>query len=602
MPSTTTAGSPLLRRLNTIFADQAREYAVIDGDRSLTYAQLDAASTALAKTLTGLAHPVAGLYMNRSVSSVLAAVAAAKAGVAYVPMGLDWPGARCAGIAHNCRLACVLGSEDDLAGCDWARALPHIDPASFLETESSGASPADLSADLPAAPQAGTTLYIMHTSGSTGTPKGVCVHHAGIHDIFGSVAHLGYEPRQHMVHGASMTFDMSIMELWGGLLNGCTLHISDPETLLDAVALQGFLEHNAIGLLLLPTSVFNVVCSQNPAVFRSLRHLCFGGELPGKTAMESALAACPNLELHNCYGPTECSVFVAAQTFTHDSPVPARIPAGRAIGSTRFLIVGENGEVLPAGSEGELVISGLCVANGYVQQTDKSSAFFALEDGSRAYRTGDLALLDEDGILYILGRNDDQIKISGCRIEPGEVCAALLESDLVHMAHIGIQREPQTSLVAYVVPADRAAGTSSLEEELRSFLQTRVPGYMVPRHFVFLESLPLNSSGKIDKTRLPKPESAESACDDPVLRIFRTVLEDREFMPQDSFLEAGGSSIMAARLIASLREYSGIAVPFSLILEPQTATRASLYIENARLGQHQEQGPHPDTSEITARI
>ena len=143
---------------------------------------------------------------------------------------------------------------------------------------------------------------------------------------------------------------------------------------------------------------------------------------------------------------------------------------------------------------------------------------------------------------------------------------------------------------------------STLEEELRAFLQTRVPDYMVPRHFVFLESLPLNSSGKIDKARLPKPESAESACDDPVLRIFRTVLEDREFMPQDSFLEAGGSSIMAARLIASLREYSGIAVPFSLILEPQTATRASLYIENARLGQHQEQGPHPDTSEITARI
>ena len=389
MPSNATAGSPLLRRLNTIFADQAQDYAVIDRDHSLTYAQLDAASTAMAHTLTGLAHPVAGLYMNRSVSSVLAAVAAAKAGVAYVPMGLDWPEARCAGIAHNCRLACVLGSEDDLAGCDWAKDLPHIDPASFLKTQSCAAS-APASA-LPASAAADTTLYIMHTSGSTGTPKGVCVHHAGIHDIFGSVAHLGYEPRQHMVHGASMTFDMSIMELWGGLLNGCTLHISDPETLLDAVALQDFLERNAIGLLLLPTSVFNVVCSQNPAVFRSLRHLCFGGELPGKTAIESALAACPRLELHNCYGPTE-------------------------------------------------------------------------------------------------------------------------------------------------------------------------------------------------------------------LRIFRTVLEDREFMPQDSFLEAGGSSIMAARLIASLREYSGIAVPFSLILEPQTATRASLYIENARLGQHQEQGPHPDTSEITARI
>lgn len=598
MSSNATAGSPLLRRLNRILAEQAREYAVIDRDISLTYTQLDAASNALAVQLARLAHPVAGLYMDRSARSVVAAVAAAKAGVAYVPMGLDWPQARCASIAKECRLSCLLGSERDLANCSWAAALPHIDPADFLEPDF----PGGRAGEPVATPVADTTLYIMHTSGSTGTPKGVCVHHAGIHDIFGHVEHLGYTPGQHMVHGASMTFDMSIMELWGGLLNGCTLYVSEPETLLDAVSLERFLLRNSIGLLLLPTSVFNVVCSQAPAAFRSLRHLCFGGELPDKTAMERALEACPNLVLHNCYGPTECSVFVAAHTFDRNTKIGTRIPAGKAIGSTRFLIVGANDEPLAAQTEGELVISGPCVANGYVQKTEKSRAFFTLEDGSRAYRSGDMACLEEDGTLYILGRTDDQIKISGCRVEPGEVCAALLRSDLVRMAHIGVQREPQTGLVAYVVPATATEDTRALEERLRDFMHTQVPGYMVPRHFVFLDSMPLNSSGKIDKARLPKPHAADISSQDPVLRIFRTVLENQGFMPEDSFLEAGGSSIMAARLIASLREYSGIAVPFSLILEPQTATRASMYIENARLGQHQARQHHQEHSDITARI
>ena len=598
MPSKATADSPLLRRLNAILAEQAREYAVIDRNISLTYAQLDAISDALAGGLADLAHPVVGLYMDRSALSVVAAVAAAKAGVAYVPMGLDWPMARCADIAKQCRLAGVLGERKALAACPWAAQLPHIDPADFLESDTRVAQ----SAAIPASLSADTTLYIMHTSGSTGTPKGVCVHHAGIHDIFGNIGHLGYVTGQRMVHGASMTFDMSIMELWGGLLNGCTLYVSDPETLLDAVSLGEFLRHNSIGLLLLPTSVFNVVCSQNPAVFRSLQHLCFGGELPDKAAIESALEACPNLSLHNCYGPTECSVFVAAHTFAHDAKPGVRIPAGKAIGSTRFLVVGDKGETLPAQTEGELVISGICVANGYVQNNEKSSAFFTLEDGSRAYKSGDRACLAKDGTLYILGRTDDQIKISGCRIEPGEVCAALLKSDLVHMAYIGIQREPQTSLVAYVVPASADAGTSGLKERLRDFMHAQVPDYMVPRHFVFLDKLPLNSSGKIDKTRLPRPEAADISSQDPVLHIFRTVLEDQNFMPEDSFLEAGGSSIMAARLIASLREHSGVAVPFSLILEPQTAARASLYIENARLGQHQARQNTQDTSEITARL
>lgn len=600
MNATTPAKSPLIQRMNTLFAEHADDFAVIDRDLTLTFARLDAAANALARELLRRRLSVVGLYMTRSAASVVAAVAAAKAGIAYVPMGLDWPDARCRRIASRCGLAAVLVAGADAARCAlWAEDLPLLDPADFL---------ACLDAPEPdCSPSPDTVLYIMHTSGSTGEPKGVRVHHEGIHSIFSAVSHLGYAPGQRMVHAASMTFDMSIMELWGGLLNGCTLCISDPETLLDARTLEHFLVSHGTGLLLLPTSVFNAVTSQDPAVFRSLRHLCFGGEMPGRAAIAAVLQACPTLSLHNCYGPTECSVFVAAATLTPDSLADRHIPAGQAVGQTRFLIVDEHMMPLACGEEGELIICGPCVALGYVQEQEKNRAFLTLADGTRAYRSGDLACLHEDGTLYVLGRSDDQIKISGCRIEPGEVCAVLQQAEGVRMAHIGVLRGQQTQLAAYVVPASAPADTRALEAGLRIFLRSQLPDYMVPRHFFFLDDLPLSSSGKIDKTRLPglqdvtPPVRQDPAGHDPVLHIFRTVLEKPSFGHADSFLEAGGSSIMAARLIAALREHSGIAVPFSLILEPRTATRASLYIENARLAQ-QQRADSSEPGTITARI
>ena len=596
MNATAPAQSPLIRRMDALFAAHADAVAVIDNEHTLTFARLEAAANALAGELLRRHISVVGLYMTRSAASVVAAVAAARAGVAYVPMGLDWPAARCRRIAERCGLAAVCVAKADAAHCTWAGDLPLLDPADFL---------ACTMAQKPdCSPCADTILYIMHTSGSTGEPKGVRVHHAGIHSIFSAVSHLGYVPGQRMVHAASMTFDMSIMELWGGLLNGCTLCISTPETLLDARALENFLVAHSIGLLLLPTSVFHAVASQDPAVFRSLHHLCFGGEMPGRAAIAAVLQACPNLHLHNCYGPTECSVFVAAATLTPRMLQERHIPAGRAVGAAHFLIVDDNTAPLACGEEGELLICGPCVALGYVQEEEKNKAFLTLADGTRAYKSGDLACLQEDGTLYVLGRKDDQIKISGCRIEPGEVCAALQRAEGVRMAHIGVLRGQQTHLAAYVVPAVPQADTSALEAHLRTFLHSQLPDYMVPRHFFFLDELPLTSSGKIDKARLPglpKLQEAAPATHDPVLHIFRTVLENPSFEQTDSFLEAGGSSIMAARLIAALREHSGIAVPFSLILEPHTAARASLYIENARLAQQQ----HSDTSApdiITARI
>ncbi len=591
-----------MRRLDRIVSEYSATPAVMDGQHTLSYAQLYQAANALSQELVRHGNPVIGLYLERSADSVLAVVAAAKAGIAYVPLGLDWPDARIERIIARCGITGLFANPEDLKGRDWATSLWQCEPGAFFDKKPHG--------DPLPHPGAGTALYIMHTSGSTGEPKGALISHAGIHAIFSDVEGIGYRPGRVMTHGASMTFDMSIMEVWGGLLNGCSLVITDTQSMLDSSLLEKHLLMHGVELLLLPTSVFNVVSAQNPLTFRRVKSLCFGGEMPNRETIRRVREACPGLALHNCYGPTECSVMVATETITEASLSATRIPAGRPLGDTSFLIMDDEGGSLPAGEEGELFICGTCVGLGYVQGTADSALAFACrpDTGERLYRTGDRAVLDEAGVLTVLGRNDDQIKISGCRVEPGEVSAAILRFPEVHAVHVGVVKDPHPELAAYIVPERGTAGAGDiLISRLRDFLVSQVPEHMVPRHILLLDELPLRSSGKIDTSRLPAPHKRQAVSDDAVLDIFRTVLADGSFSSEDSFLEAGGSSIMAARLIAALREFSGVAVPFHLIMEPRTVTIANLYIENAKLGARRQAPETRETGfasgpEITARI
>ncbi|MFT4301576.1 MAG: non-ribosomal peptide synthetase [Desulfovibrio sp.] len=595
------AFSPLLRRLDRIVTEYGATPAVIDDKFTLSYAQLDQAADALAQELVRRGSPVTGLYLERSAESILAVMAAAKGGITYVPLGLDWPDARIERVITRCGIKALFANPENMKGRDWSTPLWQCAPGTFFDKKPHAA-------PLPN-PDADAALYIMHTSGSTGEPKGARISHAGIYSIFSDVERIGYWPGRIMTHGASMTFDMSIMEVWGGLLNGCSLVITDTQSMLDSAMLEKHLIRYGVELLLLPTSVFNVVSAQNPQTFRRLKSLCFGGEMPNRETIRRVREACPGLELHNCYGPTECSVMVATETITEDSLSAARIPAGRALGDTNFLIMDDTGRTLPAGEEGELFICGTCVGLGYVKGTaDSSQAFTSRADtGERLYRTGDRAVLDEAHVLTILGRNDDQIKISGCRVEPGEISAAIMAFPEVHAVHVGIVKEPHPELAAYVVPGHETTDDNAFIARLKAFLTSQVPEHMIPRHILLLDELPLRASGKVDTSRLPAPHKKQTVSDDAVLDIFRTVLADSSFSSEDSFLEAGGSSIMAARLIAALREFSGVAVPFHLIMEPRTAAIANLYIENAKLGMRQHALDAAATgfssgSEITARI
>lgn len=588
----TTTISPLLNRLDWIIKKYPEQLAVIDGSLTLTYSQLNLAANALANVLFQLKCPI-GLFMERSAGSVLAAVALARAGIPYIPLGMDWPDARLNRIIERYGITALLAVPSTVRNRSWADRISLIDPAEFFNAQAH-----ELICPTPS-PE--TLLYIMHTSGSTGEPKGVRIHHAGVFAIFTEVSHLGYVPGQHMVHGASLTFDMSIMEMWGGLLNGCALVITRTETLLDATSLKSHLTLHEIKFLALPTSVFNVLSAQNPSIFQTLEHLCFGGEVPNYEAINRVRNACPELILHNCYGPAECSVVVATETISNASFINNRVASGKPVGNTKFVIIDANGQPVPTGEEGELLIVGSCVGLGYTQekQNTESSPFILLPDRNRAYKSGDRAVLTPDGTLFVLGRLDDQIKISGCRTEPGEVCAAILKSPLVRLAYVGVVRHPEPALIAYIVPSQTSE--DKVVDMLRNFLHSQLPEYMVPQYIIAISELPLNSSGKIDASRLPAPSVINTESGDPILDAFRSVLHDENFSFEDSFLEAGGSSIMAAKLIAALREITGVAVPFHLIMAQHTASTVKLYVENAKIGQAQAKDTISNP-EVTARI
>ena len=588
----TTTISPLLNRLDCIIKKYPKQLAVIDGSLTLTYSQLSLAANALANVLFQLKCPI-GLFMERSAGSVLAAVALARAGIPYIPLGMDWPDARLSRMIERYGITALLAVPSTVKNRSWADRISLIDPTEFFDAQAH---------ELPCpTPSPETLLYIMHTSGSTGEPKGVRIHHAGVHAIFTEVSHLGYVPGQCMAYGASLTFDMSIMEMWGGLLNGCALVITRTETLLDATSLKSQLALYGIKFLVLPTSVFNILSAQNPSIFQTLEHLCFAGEMPNSEAVNRIRSACPELILHNCYGPTECSAIVATETISNASFINTHVATGKPIGNTRFVIIDANGQPVPTGEEGELLIVGSCVGLGYTQEKQKtdSSPFILLPDKNRAYKSGDRAVLTPDGTLLVLGRLDDQIKISGCRTEPGEVCAAILKSPLVRLAYVGVVRHPEPALIAYIVPS-QASGDEVIDT-LRNFLHSQLPEYMVPQYIIAMNELPLNSNGKIDIARLPAPSAMNKESGDPILDAFRSVLHDETFSFEDSFLEAGGSSIMAAKLIAALRKITGVAVPFHLIMAQRTASTIKLYVENAKISQAQAEDTTPN-SEVTVRI
>ncbi|GAA1466675.1 amino acid adenylation domain-containing protein [Nocardiopsis exhalans] len=565
--------------------------ALVHGDTHLTRAEfadrVDRLAHLLRDATVGPGDVVA-LALPRSVELVVALFAVLRAGAAYVPLDPDHPADRIGHVLDDARPTLVL------ADSTTSHRLPETAEARLLEldTDEVRAALAQQSGGALPAPDPRSAAYLIYTSGSTGKPKGVVIEHRSLAALAATQrAHLGqYLPeRARIGHTGSFTFDASWDTLLG-LVHGRELHLLDSDLLFDHARLAAHAaEHRLDHLDFTPTYLQGLLDSGElhhpPAL------ITFGGEACPQRLWDR-LRALPGTRALNFYGPTENTVD-ALVCDVRDSDESA---IGRPVAGVRAHILDAALRPVPAGVPGDLYLSGEQLARGYAGRPDLTAERFVADPygppGTRMYRTGDRALLREDGNVAYLGRADGQVQVRGYRIEPGEVDAVARTHPRVGQCATVVRRTPAgaAQLVAYVVAgatepsgaegsAESAGQAAELtEEEVRDHLCARLPDYMVPTRVVTLDRLPLNSSGKVDTRVLPEPAALPSGAgatepgtpaEHALLGILRDVL-GTDLGPHDDFFRLGGDSILAIQAVNRARS-AGLALAVRDVFEAPTA-------------------------------
>jgi aspartate racemase len=588
--------------IHYLFDTQVRQtpeaVALIFGETELTYEALGRRANQLAhhlKTL-GIEHgDLVGLCLDRSCEMIIAILAILKAGAAYVPLDPAYPAKRLAFMLDNTQTSVLLTQQSQLEqlpayqgnvvclDSDWPaiERQPQTNPSNTV-----------ISSDL---------AYVIYTSGSTGKPKGVEVCHRSVARLLFGVDYVRLDRHQTFLLLAPISFDASTFELWGALLHGgrCVVY---PERVPTFDKLGEVIRAHKVTTLWLTASLFNAVIDEDAEILAGVSQVLTGGEALSPMHIRRALERLPQTQLVNGYGPTESTTFTCCYRIPRDLADHAQsIPIGRPIANTQVYILDKQLNPAPIGVPGELYIGGDGLARGYLNRPELTAEKFVRHPFSenpeaRLYKTGDLARYRPDGNIEFMGRIDHQVKLRGFRIELGEIEAVLSAHPSVQQAVIAVREatlgNPQ--LVAYVVARD---GRDLSMESLRAHLKQRLPEYMVPSAFVYLDALPLTPNGKFDREALPAPDrerpDLQEAYAEPrtlieeiLTEIWAELLGLQQVGIQDDFFALGGHSLLATQLISRLEAAVGITLPLSRIFEARTVAELALDITE-RLTQDQ---------------
>ncbi|MGW8438666.1 amino acid adenylation domain-containing protein, partial [Nocardiopsis sp. NPDC055879] len=544
--------------------------AVTSADTELTYAELDACSAALAERLrahgTGDESPVL-LVLERGAHVVVAMLAAARAGAAYVPVHADDPAERVAWLARETGAVCVLTDAPSRGRVQGVDGLPVLDldgpEADSVRSRADAQAPPE--AEARVLPQ--SLAYVMFTSGSTGRPKGVAVTHEDVVRLAHDRLWTGGDHDRVLFH-SSHAFDAVTYEIWAPLLNGGVVVVAPPGRM-DAEEFAGTVRAHGVTGVFLTTALFNLYSSQDPSCFEGLREVMTGGEAANPQAMERAVEACPGTRIANVYGPTETTTF--ATRFPLPGAVPVPMPIGGPLDGMRLHVLDPLLRRTPPGAVGELYVGGAGVARGYWGRSGLTAERFVADpfgSGGRLYRTGDLVRWNVDGWLEYVGRADSQVKLRGFRIEPGEIESALLALPGVAEASVLVHRSPSGArrLVGYVVPDEKGLPEGG-GQALLTELSRALPAYMVPSAAVVLEAMPLNANGKVDRRALPEPDldgpgetvAPRSEVEGVLAGVFASVLGVERVGVFDDFFALGGDSILSIQVVSRARR-AGVVV------------------------------------------
>ncbi|WP_160716839.1 non-ribosomal peptide synthetase [Chitinophaga solisilvae] len=562
---TLTADSHLFRLFEEQVLLRPEHTAVVLQDTQLTYRELHTWAEYYAAQLIAAgadSHTKTAVIMDRSPEMIVAIWAILRIGATYVPIDPDYPSERIAFMLQDSGAAVCLTTYAVYASVQ----IPFSGNMLVVDTDNM---PPDLPAELPAITAPAGPAYIMYTSGSTGAPKGVAIQH---HNVIRTVVQTNYisiTPEDSILQVSNYVFDGSVFDIFGALLNGATLVLIKQETLSDTGQLEALIKEQGVSIMFITTALFNVYVQHCPEIFDTVRKLLFGGEQVSPSHVRLALEQLGSDKVIHVYGPTENTVFSTA--YAVRDIAGDEVPIGIPLAGTQAYVFNNSNRLNPVGIPGELYLSGNGIGPGYWNRAELNRERFPenpFHRGTRMYKTGDLVKWQEDGNLVFLGRMDQQVKVRGFRIEPGEIenrlgtypgidqCAVIVKENM----HTG-----EKGLYAYYSATEEVQS-----EALKSYLGQHLPPYMIPDWFTRLYRLPLNTNGKINRKALAEdadihPEdngsrqeqtfvSPVTSKEQAVAAVWRKVFGLDKVSIQDNFYALGGHSLKALHVVNLLQQ------------------------------------------------
>ncbi|MEM8570007.1 MAG: amino acid adenylation domain-containing protein [Pseudomonadota bacterium] len=543
--------------------------ALIHEEARLTHGELEDAAGRLAGIISEFVDPGArvAICLPRGPEMVIALLAVLRLGATYIPLDPDHPPKRLQLILEDAEPSLLIASRT--GGLNASCQI--VDP--FEERS-------EIDASAPVSPCRAAPedlAYIIFTSGTTGRPKGVQIRQDSLVNLLSSMAVCpGFGSDDRLLAVTTLAFDIAALEIFLPLLVGGTLVLAGRHDVIDGEALSGLIDKHNVSVMQATPASWRLLIDEGWHAPKGFKMLC-GGEALDLPLAEQLLEG--RGQLWNMYGPTETTIWSACAEVTAETVRHGRIPLGDPVANTTLHVRDAAGHPAPPGVVGELLIGGTGLSPGYLNREELTGERFISEttvDGARLYRTGDLVRRDREGSISYIGRKDFQIKLRGFRIELAEIEATVSSDPSVSQAVVALVGEGNdASLVAYCVAPNAPPG---LEQRLRSGAMNALPAYMVPSGFVFLDSFPLNTNGKVDRQKLPKPEKVRTfgasennlPQTDTEMRVSQIWGEILGMAPpgrKTNFFALGGHSLLAMRVVARLPLSGSRAIPLRLLLE-----------------------------------
>jgi len=583
-PSTVPFDGSIISLFESQVKKNPEKLAVSCGESSFSYRELNDLVNQFArflkKTAAIKADDLIAIELERNAWTLVAILSVLKTGAAYVPIETDFPKDRKAYILSNSKIKILINQELlDL----FKEKQQDFSKRNF----NSGIQPADLA-------------YVIFTSGSTGEPKGAMVTHEGMINhllVMGKELHL--DAGSKILQNALFTFDISVWQFLNALIVGGETIIYTKDIILNVELFLKQLHADQVSILQIVPSYFGIMLdflkeNRHQYQFDSLNYLLVTGEEISHALLKKWFKLYPGKVVVNAYGPAEAADDVTLY-FMDSLPLSYNIPVGKPIMNTRIYLLNKDWNLCPVGIIGEIYVSGICVGRGYLNDQPKTEAAFFIdpffkEEHQRMYKTGDFGRWLPDGSLEFLGRKDDQIKISGYRIELREIeFQLMLHPGVAHSLVLVKRTASEDYLVAYYTSAD-----GTVPDDLNTFLGTRLPKYMIPAHFIYLSDFPVNSNGKIDKKILPLPgelsagnnfSAPETMTEEILAEIWSEILntDKSKISTSKSFFELGGQSLKVMVLVNKISKQFNVNITIPVFFSNPTIRAISLLIEECLL-------------------